>query len=179
MHTITDEQQWIKKTGEGDHRAFKKLYEAHVVSLFRFLRQYSENTAQVEDWVQRAFIKAYHNIVSFKGTSRFSTWLFTIALNEMKSDFRRTKSVILSMDGFYEQRGESEEEQFVWSDSMKVLLRELDEQKRSVFLLFEVEGYSHAEIASMLNIGENASRTLLCRAKQQLRTQWECMEKAV
>lgn len=56
---------------------------------------------------------------------------------------------------------------------MKVFLDQLDETKRIVFILYEVEGYSHAEIASMLGFGESTSRTVLSRTKQFLKKQWE------
>ena len=56
---------------------------------------------------------------------------------------------------------------------MRTWLEDLDETKRTVFLLYEVEGYSHAEIASMLEIGESTSRTILSRAKQYLKTKWQ------
>ncbi len=173
------ENIWIKKALRGDQSSFKLLYESNVEQLFRFLKQYSEDSYLVEDWVQRSFIKAYQNLETFRGNSRFSTWLFSIALNEMKTDVRRKHILVFSEHELPEQMTESEEERFGWHDSMKLLLQNLDEQKRSIFLLFEVEGYSHAEIALILHIGEGASRTLLCRAKQQLRTEWEKMEKAV
>ena len=97
----------------------------------------------------------------------------------MKSDFRHKKILTLPEQDVPEQSSKSEEEQFAWNDSMRILLSGLEDRKRTVFMLFEVEGFSHSEIASMLKIEENASRTLLCRAKQWLRTQWEQMEKAV
>lgn len=179
MHREDDEQYWIERASQGDQRAYKKLYDSHVEQLFRFLKQFSGNSALVEEWVQRAFIKAYVHLETFKGNSRFSTWLISIAMNEMKSDFRKKNNFILPDDNYPELHIESEEERFAWQDSMRELLQELGEQQRSVFLLYEVEGYSHAEIASILHIGENASRTMLCRTKQWLRTQWELMEKAV
>jgi RNA polymerase sigma-70 factor (ECF subfamily) len=183
---IQHEATLIEKAKRGNQSAFRKLYDFHVEPLFRFMHQYSAEKAQVEEWVQRAFIKAFHNLESFKGNSKFGTWLFTIALNEMRTDMRKPN--ILAFAGseqnelhlFNSQANDySEEERFIWNESMKTLLHDLDEQKRSVFLLYEVEGYSHTEIASMLNISESASRAILCRTKQWLRTQWEQMEKAV
>ena len=179
MPQQNNEHIWIKKALRGDQRSFKLLYDQNVEQLYRFLRQYSEDSHIVEEWVQRSFIKAYQHLDTFKGDSRFSTWLFSIALNEMRTDVRRKHLLVFSEQELPEQMVESEEERFAWHDSMKIILQNLDEQKRSIFLLFEVEGYSHAEIAIILHIGEGASRTLLCRAKQQLRTQWEKMEKAV
>jgi RNA polymerase sigma factor (sigma-70 family) len=171
---MNDEQIWINKAKEGNQRAFEKLYDTHVEPLYRFMRQYSKDVFQVEDWVQRAFIKAYKNIASYNATARFSTWLYTIALNEMRTDFRRPNLVVIDSSaqddhGQYQR----EDDGFIWDDIMKTWLDELDESKRMVFILYEVEGYSHAEIASMLKIGESASRTLLHRAKYHLKSRWK------
>ena len=174
---MEEDRSLIERVKKGDTRAFKGLFDRHIVRLFRFMRQYSEDTAQVEDWVQRAFIKAYRNIGSFQGASRFSTWLFSIALNEMRTDLRRPPSAVLSLEevGDQEPAG-GEEAGFEWNDAMKGSLKALDEPKRTVFLLYEVEGYSHAEISAMLAISEGNSRALLMRAKQALRNHWERLE---
>jgi len=177
---MNDETILINKGKQGDQRAFKKLYDLHAVQLYRFMRQYSQDEIQVEDWVQRSFIKAFSNIETFSGTSRFSTWLFTIALNEMRTDFRKPNIIVFNITELERYHALEEHNTcFEWNDIMKSWLSELDEAKRTVFVLFEVEGYSHSEIASILNINENASRTLLHRAKQLLKTKWESTEKAV
>jgi RNA polymerase sigma-70 factor (ECF subfamily) len=97
-------------------------------------------------------------------------------MNEMKTDKRRPNLVMLTADELHEEAGPAEEERFLWHDAMHRLLGVLDETKRSLFVLYEVEGYSHAEIAEILGIGQNASRTILCRVKHALRTQWELLE---
>jgi len=166
-----DEPQLIARARQGDHNAFRTLYELHVDGLYRFLKQFSGNHDDVEDWVQRSFIRAYRALDRFGGRSRFATWLIAIGLNEMRSDRRKPAMVIV--DGGAEAAAEEDlAERFVWDDLMRGWLAELDETKRAVFLLYEVEGFSHAEIAAMLEIGESASRTILARTKQWLREQW-------
>lgn len=175
---MIDETTLIDRVKRGDQRAFKDLYDRHAVTLFRFMRQYSDDTFQVEDWVQRAFIKSYRSIGTFQGASRFATWLFTIALNEMRTDVRKVNIVAFNSDEVKNWNGREEEDMsFVWEETMKSWLRDMDESKRTVFLLYEIEGYSHAEIASMLNIGASTSRALLCRAKQFLKTKLKSEEK--
>lgn len=158
---------------KGNQRAFKKLFEENVNIIYRFLCQFSKNPDQVEEWTQRAFIKAFENIGRFEGNSKFSTWLIKIGINEMKTDFARVKdkkTVFLEDEEF--DSPVMVEEEFEWKQDMKWLLAELDEFKRSVFILFEVEGYSHAEIADIMNISESLSRTTLCRVKNQLKEKW-------
>lgn len=152
----------------------------NAAPLFRFMSQFSPGEDQVKDWVQRAFIKAFENLSSFNGISLFATWLFKLALNEMRSDFRRAAilSFVPSL-GDEHASDQDEETSFEWDHTMKHWLKQLDETKRAVFLLYEVEGYSHAEIADFLQIRESASRTLLTRAKQFLRNRWEEERKAL
>jgi RNA polymerase sigma-70 factor (ECF subfamily) len=169
---MTDEQALIERAVRGDDRAYRELYDRHVTPLYRFLRQYTHDSALVEDWVQRAFIKAFRGLGSFQQTARFSSWLITIGLNEMRDDRRHTRPVsfdsgeLEAWDGAAAEPGD-----FLWEEAMRSLIQELGESQRTVFLLYEVEGYSHAEIAAMLGLAEGTSRSLLGRAKRYLKEQ--------
>ncbi len=168
-----DETVWVGQAKLGSQRAFKALYDAHVTPLFRFLKQFSSADSLVEEWVQRAFIKAFERIGQFQGKSKFSTWLFQIALNEMRMDQRR--STIVSFEGMegIAECASDEGDQFEWDETIRSLLEELSDAQRLVFILYEVEGYTHAEIAGMLNVKESTSRTILSRTKQWLQEQWK------
>jgi len=174
-----DETELLHQAKNGSHTAFRELYDAHVSPLFRFLKQFSSDRDEVQDWVQRAFIKAYERIDTFDERSRFSSWLFRIGINEMKMDRRRelTAPVIPSVEEM--EVSVQAVDDFHWNEVMGGWLYELDTIKRMVFMLYEVEGYSHAEIASMLNIGESTSRSILSRTKQWLKDKWHNEEKSV
>ena len=168
------EKAIIEKVKKGDTKAFKKLYDDNVQSLYRFLFQFSGNRYIVEDWVQTTFIKAYKNIDRFEYKSKFSTWLFSIGLNEMRSYFRNKSNLkTVSFDDIYMDEHLLEEEAFEWQEDMRWLLSELDEDKKAVFILFEVEGFSHSEVSQILNISEASSRTTLSRTKQYLKQRWQ------
>lgn len=169
---MTDESLLITRIRDGDHDAFRILYGRHVDPLYRFLKQFSQNRHQVEDWVQRSFIKAYESLDRFAGRSRFSTWLFTIGLNEMRTDRRKTQPVFLEEIPPVEPETDDPHEHFAWNDLMRGWLEQLDDVRRSVFILHEVEGFSHAEIAQMLQIGESSSRTILSRTRHWLKMKW-------
>ncbi len=170
----------VEKAKSGDWRAYKELYERHAGPLYRFMRQYSADVTEVEEWVQRSFIKAYSHLASFTGASRFSTWLFTIGLNEMKTDRRRPDLVAFNSEDLNNYDGDSaEHDDFLWHDALRKLVDRMDETKKTVFLLYEVEGYSHAEIATMMGVGETASRTILHRARQWLKREWQSEEKRI
>lgn len=174
---MSDETHWIDKARAGERTAFKHLYDHHVDSLFRFLRQFSRQEEETEEWVQRAFIKAFRHLDSFDGRSKFGSWLFRIGINEMKNDRRKHQDNIISLRPEDLPDSPADEEDFVWQSTMYSLLAELGDTQRMVFTLFEVEGYSHAEISNMLDIAESSSRSLLTRAKHHLRRKWIAEDK--
>ena len=90
---MQEEAIWITEAKGGNQKAFRELYDENVSPLFRFLKQFGSDTDQVEEWVQRAYIKAFAHLDSFDGRSRFSSWLFRLALSEMRMDWRRRRIV--------------------------------------------------------------------------------------
>lgn len=153
----------------GDQMAYKQLYNRHVDALFRFFVQFSADREQVADWVQLAFIKAFQNLDRFAGRSKFKTWLFQIAINEMRQTMRRShrEPEYLEPEKLYAY-SEQPRSPADWI-SLRDQIRRLPERPKLVFLLYEVEGYSHAEIAAMLDIAEGTSRSILTRVKIDLR----------
>lgn len=164
---MINEKQLLKEIKLGKRKAYKALYELYADRLYRFLMQFTNDRDTSEEWVQRAFIKAFNNIDSFRMDSKFGTWLFRIALNEMRTDFRKQKEQ-LSINENEIELNEEIDNNFEWEDYMRVLLNDLDDSKKMIFILFEVEGYSHSEIAEMLDISTAVSRTTLSRTKKIL-----------
>lgn len=165
-----DEYRWIEQSRHGDHRAFRSLYDLHVIGLYRFLAQFSGASSDVEEWVQRTFVRAFEHLSDFESRSTFATWLFRIGINEMRTDLRRRKILPFeSVEQAASSMGDDESERLPWSETLRTALNRLDDVKRSVFILYEVEGFSHREIAEMLSIEESHSRTILARTKSLLR----------
>ncbi len=172
MISQTEEIQLIKNALKGNQNAFNQLYNHHVDQLFRFLHQFSKNRQEVQDWTQRAFIKAFSKLNSFKLESRFKTWLFTIGLNEMRSDRRSGPEFIEFPETFSESeftQPDAEEAEFDNWIIAKDAIRTLTPDKRMILLLHVAEGYSHQEIGEILSIQEGTSRIILHRAKKELR----------
>ena len=167
-----EDNNWITLAKSGNQKAFRVLYDENVSPLFRFLKQFSQREGEVHEWVQRAFIKAFEHLDSFDQRSKFSSWLFRLAINEMKMDRRRERIVAFESLDRLDDITEPDEPSFEWHQTMKSWMGELDETKRMVFILYEVEGFSHAEIASTLGIAESSSRTFLVRAKRMLQDRW-------
>ncbi len=169
MNIYDNEIHLIDAALNGDQSAYKQLYNLHIDALYCFLSQFSETTSQTEEWVQRAFIKAFEKLGSFKQHSKFKTWLFTIGLNEMRTDMRSNIRFTELHDHHIErEKDEKMEEAGLWLKA-KDAIRSLAPEKRMVCLLHIAEGYSHAEIASMIGITEAASRTILHRTKKELK----------
>lgn len=169
MISAEEESDFISQAKAGNQQAFRKLYESHVDALFAFMSQFSDNREQVREWTQRSFIKAFDKLDSFKAASRFKSWLYTIALNEMRMDMRNN----IDFEEFEPQKfGDNHDPDTEvpnnWTET-KDAIKELDPDKKIVFLLHIAEEYSHREIGSMLQISEGTSRVILHRAKKKLR----------
>lgn len=161
-----DDKRLIELALEGSQSAYRMLYDRYVDELFRFVAQFKPERTEVADIVQQAFIKAFTKLDAFKAQSSFKTWLFSIAIREFQMDLRKWKGKETDSLDEYEIPSLSGEVDLM---SIKVYLAQLEERKRMVFLLFEVEGYSHKEISDLLEIQESYSRTLLTRAKMELK----------
>lgn len=168
MLSKSEENKFIACSLEGDQNAFKRLYEEHVDDLFAFLNQFSDEREQVKDWTQRAFVKAFRKLDSFNKDSRFKTWLFSIALNEMRMDKRNEIQFRDLEESGAKLVTEPEPEKPEKWHKAKKAIRQLEPDKRIVFLLSIAEDYSHKDIGGILNIPEGTSRVILHRAKKEL-----------
>jgi len=159
----------IRYALEGDQEAYRRLYERHVDALFPFMMQFSDDRETVRDWVQQAFIRAFSKLDQFQSRSSFKTWLFQIAINEMRQSLRSQhhQADKASID----DHPHIEDKQLDLSDwiSLRDRIRELPERQRLVLLMHDVEGFSHSEIANTLGINESSSRAILSRTKHVLR----------
>jgi RNA polymerase sigma-70 factor (ECF subfamily) len=170
LSTVSDQDaRDVLRAQGGDQMAYKAIYDRNMAELFRFLTQFSDDRTLISDWVQMAFIKAFQNMDKFQGKSAFKSWLFRIAINEMKQSFRSAHREPDYMDeeqlySYPDQRSSPAD----WI-TIKDKIRRLPDRQRLVFLMFEIEGFSHAEIAQVLNITESSSRSILTRVKIQLR----------
>jgi RNA polymerase sigma factor (sigma-70 family) len=161
---------WVNKAAAGDQDGFRHLFDRHADDLFQFLMQFSEDRTQVEDWVQQAFIKAFNKLSQFNHGSSFKTWLWTIGINEMRMELRLKKNQI-EQTQYEDFKHNQKRLPPATLMTLKRQIQQLEPRKRMVLLLYEVEGYSHREIAEMLEIGESSSRTILSRTKAELRKQ--------
>ena len=182
--SAADELALVNRSRNGDAEAFSELVNRYERRIFRLAKRITQNDEDAEDVLQEAFLKAYQNLDSFQGNSKFYTWLVRISVNEalMKLRKRKTdKTVPLDepMDTGEEtvQREiavwEGNPEQQYSQEELHVILEDaIDSLKpvyRTVFVLRDVEEMSTEETAEALNLSIPAVKSRLLRARLQLR----------
>jgi RNA polymerase sigma-70 factor, ECF subfamily len=159
----------------GDLQAYERLYRLQGARMKNLARNILGSSIDAEDAVQETFLKVQRSIASFRGGSSFVTWVFRILVNTCY-DVRRgrlRKKEVSQHDETQESPSAPEPRAPGAHPSLRLALEralnELTRHQRDVFLLYEVEGFRHAEIAQMLEITEAASKNALFQAKKNLR----------
>lgn len=158
----------------GDLQAYEQLYRWQGARMKNLARNLLSSQSDAEDAVQETFLKVQRGINSFRGQSSFVTWTFRILVNTChdmrRRRVRRKEDVV---DGASENSTPLESRAPGAHPSLRLALERaiatLTQHQRDVFLLYEVEGFRHAEIAGMLEITETASKNTLFYAKKNLR----------
>jgi RNA polymerase sigma-70 factor, ECF subfamily len=161
----------------GDLRTYERLYAMHGARMKNLARNVLGNAVDAEDAVQETFLKVQRSIASFRGQSSFVTWTYRILINTCY-DARRSrlrKKEVANDDSGETLRPEPRAPGAHPSLRMALerALAKLTHHQRNVFLLYEVEGFRHAEIAGILEMTETASKNTLFQAKKSLRQMLE------
>jgi RNA polymerase sigma-70 factor, ECF subfamily len=174
----TDDAALAAACQSGDLRAFERLYHLHGSRMKSVARNLLNSAADAEDAIQDTFLKIQRGIASFRGQSSFATWSFRILINTCY-DARRSR--LRKKEVAHEEPGETPTRPEPRAASAHPTLRialeralsQLTRHQRDVFLLYEVEGFRHSEIAAILEISEAASKNTLFQAKKNLRQMLE------
>ena len=161
----------------GDLRAYERLYAMHGARMKNLARNVLGNPIDAEDAVQETFLKVQRSIAGFRGQSSFVTWTYRILINTCY-DARRSrmrKKEVANDDSEETPRHEPRAPGAhpALRMALERALATLTRHQRDVFLLYEVEGFRHAEIAEMLEMTETASKNTLFQAKKNLRSMLE------
>ena len=166
-----DEAQLIQQCQRGNLDAFKSLYELHKHRTYNIAYRIHGNHEDAQDSVQDAFIIIYKKINSFRGDSTLSTWLYRIVVNTCLNNIRRSKTAKNRID-FINSDDLAGETKFEKNKPLEIILDEeiqnLPPGYRAVFVLYEIEGFTHQEISRILNKSVGTSKSQLHRAKQLL-----------
>jgi len=169
----TAEAALIRRIQAGDHASFRILYERHKDQVYTTAVRMLGNTADAEDVLQEIFVKVFRNIDRFECRSKFTTWLYSIAVNScrdhLRSRGRNRETPIETEEGEIPLRAPRRSTDV--SMIIEEEIRQLPEGMKTVFLLKAVEGFSHREIAEILGVSEGSSKSQYFAAKKQLREQ--------
>lgn len=165
-----------QKSADGDTAAFEELYHRHFRRVYALCLRMTGNAVQAEDLTQDVFIQLFNKIGSFRGDSAFTTWLHRMTVNQVLMHFRKrsTKSELTAVDDETPDqivRGTENPNTMPIIDriALEKAVQQLPPGYRTVFILHDVEGYEHEEIARMMGVAEGTSKSQLHKARLKLR----------
>jgi RNA polymerase sigma-70 factor (ECF subfamily) len=175
------EAEVIRKAQAGDAQCFEALYMHNKRRIFSLCLRMTNNYAQAEDFTQEAFLQLHRKIGSFRGESAFSTWLHRLSVNIILMHWRKKGLSEVSLEETLEPQSEDAPRRDIGKrddvlhgsiDRMTLdnAIASLAPGYRIIFVLHDVEGYEHNEIAEMLSCSIGNSKSQLHKARMKLRT---------
>ncbi len=160
----------IRRCSKNDRKAQSELFENYKDTLYFLALKYSRNTAEAEDTLHDAFLVIFEKIGSFQHKGSFEGWMKRITIFKAIDKYKKKQPTIVEInDDLLEDTKLENGLEEIPLDSLMNAIQKLPDRYRLVFNLFQLDGYSHKEIANMLNISEGTSKSNFHRAKQLLK----------
>src|ERR1700719_1984033 len=171
----------IRLAQQGDAAAFERIYRLHSRRVYALCLRMTGDPVDAEDLTQEAFLQLFRKIHTFRGESAFSSWLHRLTANIVLMRFRKKRPVPVSLDEMTSTDGEKDRPAFEIGGpdlrlagvfdrvNLHTAIERLPEGYRSMFLLHDVQGYEHKEIAHMLGCSIGNSKSQLHKARKRLR----------
>jgi RNA polymerase sigma-70 factor, ECF subfamily len=175
------EAEAIRLAQQGDAGAFERLYQLHNRRVYSLCLRMVSNTAEAEDLTQEAFLQLFRKIATFRGESAFSTWLHRLSVNVVLMKLRRKSGTETSLEQVTEPDEESgtPRRDFGGPDirlsgsidrvNLQRAVDQLPPGYKAVFVLHDVQGYEHNEIAEIMGCSIGNSKSQLHKARMRLR----------
>jgi RNA polymerase sigma-70 factor (ECF subfamily) len=174
------EPELIERAKLGDAEAFQALYEKHKRRVYSLCLRMTANTAEAEDLAQEAFLQLYRKIATFRGESAFSTWLHRLSVNAVLMHLRKKSLPVVSLEETTQGAEEdspkrdfgAEDVSLAGSIDRMQLQKAVDDLPpgyRMIFVLHDIEGYEHNEIAKIAGCSIGNSKSQLHKARMKLR----------
>jgi RNA polymerase sigma-70 factor (ECF subfamily) len=174
------EAEAIRQAKDGDAAAFEYLYKAHCKRVYNVCLRMIKNPADAEDLTQQAFLQLFRKIGTFRGESGFSTWLHRVTVNIVLMHLRRRKPIEILAEDLERHGSNDEGPRELGSCDASMLgaidrlnltraIRKLPFGYKRLFLLYDVIGYEHGEIAGLLGCSTGCSKSQLHKARRRLR----------
>jgi len=175
-----DDEFLIKRFVSDDESAFEELFGRYKQKIFNLVYRYIGSYPETEELTQDVFVKVYKSAQTFKGKSKFSTWVYRIAVNTCLNYKKKKRLVVESLDKLGTQLvkelvapdSTTPEELFKRARKMAIIQQAIDSlppNQKIAFILSKYEDFSYIEIAEIINTSISAVESLLFRAKQQLK----------
>jgi RNA polymerase sigma-70 factor (ECF subfamily) len=173
------ETQLIARAQRGEEEAFAALFEAHKRRVYALCLRMTGDTAEAEDLAQEAFLQLFRKISTFRGESAFSTWLHRLVVNVVLMHLRKKGLQEVPLEETDNSQEDTVKREY-GDDDRRLLgsidrltlgraIEQLPPGYRSVFVLHDVEGYEHNEIAQIMNCSVGNSKSQLHKARLKLR----------
>lgn len=161
----------VREAQRGDMRAFEAVYRACVGRVYALTLRLCGNAAEAESLTQSVFVRAWEKLDSYRGEAAFATWLHRLAVNVVLAERRGTSRRTLREQHSGEGRATSQtpQGQVDASVDLERAIAQLPERARMVFVLYEVEGYRHEEVAEVMGLTVGTTKGQLHRARALLR----------
>jgi RNA polymerase sigma-70 factor (ECF subfamily) len=175
-----NEAEAIERAKLGDADAFQALYDRHKRRVYSLCLRMTANTAEAEDLAQEAFLQLYRKIATFRGESAFSTWLHRLSVNVVLMHLRKKGLPVVSLEETTQGGEEDTPKKDFGAEDLALagsidrlqLQRAVDDLPpgyRTIFVLHDVEGYEHNEIAQIVGCSIGNSKSQLHKARMKLR----------
>ncbi|HZT58403.1 MAG TPA: RNA polymerase sigma factor [Pyrinomonadaceae bacterium] len=165
-----------RRVAGGDEAAFEEVYRIHHRRVYGLCLRMTQNVAEAEDITQEVFILLHRKAGSFRGESQFNTWLYRLTVNQVLMRFRKSKARREdALDGVEARPGETfgagrpNTSQLADRIALDSALAQLPPGYRAAFILHDVEGYEHEEVAQILGCAVGTSKSQLHKARVKLR----------
>ena len=175
----TSETQLIARAQRGEEEAFAALFEMHKRRVYSLCLRMTGDVTEAEDLAQEAFLQLFRKIATFRGESAFSTWLHRLVVNVVLMHLRKKglqqvplEETDSSQEDTVKREYGDDDRRLLGSIDRLVLARAIEQLPpgyRSVFVLHDVEGYEHNEIAQIMDCSVGNSKSQLHKARLKLR----------
>jgi RNA polymerase sigma-70 factor, ECF subfamily len=169
--TLSEEESDVRRAKERDTGAFERLYRTHLGRVHAICLRMTANASRAEELTQKAFLQVWQKLPLFRGESAFSSWLHRVAVNtvlaDLRAEHRRTQRVFGTDDPAAFESPTCAPPAGIRLD-LEQAIATLPAQARVVFVLHDVEGWQHNEIAERLGVATGTSKAQLHRARKLL-----------
>jgi RNA polymerase sigma-70 factor (ECF subfamily) len=170
----TADSRLVARSLEGDFSAFEEIYAQHASRLYTLAVRMLGNAADAEDLLQEIFLTAYRKLASFRGNSSLGTWLYRLGVNacldHLRSRGARNRQRTESLEADDSPVMSTTDQALSLSQfDLERAIRALPPAARTAFVLHDVEGFAHHEIAEMLGVAVGTSKSQVHKARLRIR----------